>query len=170
MLFFSGFCLKNEKELFKEQLKNSEYEVAGFSYGAIKAFEYASNATRIDTLTLLSPAFFQTKDKKFKRLQLLHYKKNPQQYIENFLKNTAYPSNTDMKKYYHDGEYEDLEKLLNYIWDEKKLQLLKEKGVDIKVHLGQLDKIIESKKAYEFFKPYATVYYYKNKGHILCKP
>jgi len=168
MQFFSGFCLKDEHSLFQNYLKKSEYEVAGFSYGAIKAFEYALTTTkRVDTLTLLSPAFFQTKDKKFKRLQLLHYKKDPKSYSENFLKNIAYPSHHDMSEFYHDGNYEELEELLNYTWDKKKLLLLRQKNISVKVHLGEKDKIVDTQKAYDFFKDISTTYYYKNKGHIL---
>ena len=41
------------------------------------------------------------------------------------------------------------------------------RGTRIEVFLGADDKIIDSKEAYEFFKEYATVYFIKNKGHIL---
>jgi len=171
MQFFSGFCLSNEEELFKEYLQNSIYEVAGFSYGAIKAFEYALNSkTRIDKLTLLSPAFFQNQDKRYKRLQLLHFKKDATRYIENFLKNISYPCKKDLKHFLKPQGYEELNELLNYTWQEDKLKLLTKKGIDIQIHLGALDKIITTKDVYEFFKPYATIYYYKDKGHILCKP
>jgi hypothetical protein len=112
--------LKNEDELFKKYLDNSLYQVAGFSYGAIKAFEYTYQTNnRIDTLTLLSPAFFQNKSEKFKRLQLLNFKKNPKNYIEKFLKNAAYPSTIKLKKYLLEGSYQELSELLNYVWDEK---------------------------------------------------
>jgi hypothetical protein len=33
--------------------------------------------------------------------------------------------------------------------------------------LGQNDKIIDSLDAKEFFKEFATVYYFKDKGHLL---
>ena len=169
--FYSGFSLQNEKELFKEYLHTNSYEVAGFSYGAIKAFNFAINSKlRIDTLTLLSPAFFQDKDKRFKRLQLLSFKKDRQNYTKNFLKNCAYPCNKDLSSYLKEGSYEELDELLNFTWDENLLKELNKRSVNIEVHLGALDKIIDAKKAYEFFKPYATIYYYKNKGHILCKP
>jgi len=171
LLYFSGFSLQNEKELFKDYLKNSSYEVAGFSYGAIKAFEYALTPTkRIDTLTLLSPAFFQDKDKKFKRVQLISFKKDKQSYMKNFLKNISYPCTKGMDKYFREESIKELQELLNYTWEIEKLEKLQKKGTDIRIHLGASDKIIDAKKAYEFFKPFATVYYYKDKGHILCKP
>jgi len=170
LLYFSGFSLQNEKELFKEYLTKSNYQVSGFSYGAIKAFEYLLSTTqRVDKLILLSPAFFQENDHKFIRIQLLHYKKNSSLYTENFLKNISYPCNMDLTKYLKEDSYEDLKKLLTYRWEEEKLNQLKQRAIDIEVHLGGLDKIINHKKAYEFFKPFATIYYYKNKGHTLCK-
>ncbi|WP_238593468.1 hypothetical protein [Sulfurospirillum diekertiae] len=77
MKFFSGFCLANEQELFSSYLNQSDFTVAGFSYGAIKAFEYTLTCKeRIDTLQLFSPAFFEDKDAKFKKLQTLSFSKN----------------------------------------------------------------------------------------------
>jgi len=167
--FFSGFCLRDESELFNEFLSFSNYEVAGFSYGAIKAFEYClKTKKRVDSLTLLSPAFFMDKSKKFKRLQLLHFKRDKTTYMKNFLENCSYPSNINLSKYLYEDSYEDLEKLLNYEWREE--EFLKLKGVDIKVYLAQDDKIINSKNAMDFFKKVARVYYIKKRGHILCKP
>ena len=169
MEFFSGFCLRDESELFSEFLTFSNYEVAGFSYGAIKAFEYSlKTKKRVDTLTLLSPAFFMDRDKKFKRLQLLHFKRDKKSYIKNFLENCSYPSKVELSKYLHEDSYEDLESLLNYEWRED--DFLKLKGIDIKVYLAEDDKIINSKKAMDFFKKVARVYYIKGRGHILCKP
>lgn len=162
--YFSGFCLSGEKELFSEYLSNSEYEVAGFSYGAIKAYEYClTTKKRVDKLTLLSPAFFLDKDEKFKRLQLLHFRKNKNKYIENFLQNCSYPCETDLQKYLYPQSIKELEELLNYKWNQKL------KDIDIRVYLGENDKIIDSKKAHEFFKEFTTSYYMKQKGHILCK-
>jgi len=164
MQFFSGFCLSGESELFSSFLTNSEYEVAGFSLGAIKAYEYCLNTTkRVDTLTLLSPAFFLDKDEKFKRLQLLHFKKNKDKYIENFLTNASYPCKNHLKNYFSEGSYEELELLLNYKWDERL------KDINLRVYLGAEDKIINTKEANNFFKNFATTYYLKEKGHTLCK-
>ena len=84
-----------------------------------------------------------------------------------FWKTYAYPSTLDTNKYFNLGSYEQLEELLTYEWDEEKLQALVDKGVKIEVFLGQEDKIIDSKKANDFFVKFATVYYIKEKGHIL---
>lgn len=166
--YFSGFCFENEKELFKEYLCERDFCVSGFSYGAIKAFEYVYKTNlRVDTLQLFSPAFFQTMDKKTKRLQLMFFKKDKNLYIQNFLENVVYPDKKDIKKYFKEGLDTELNELLNYTWDEKKLQELVSKGIKIEVFLGGNDKIIDSKIAKEFFKEFATVYYIKEKGHIL---
>jgi predicted esterase len=77
MIYFSGFCFQNEQILFENFLLKNDFTVAGFSYGAIRAFEYAlKNRHRIDTLQLFSPAFFQDKSESFKKLQLLAFQKN----------------------------------------------------------------------------------------------
>lgn len=166
--FFSGFCFSNEQELFSEYLIQNDFTVSGFSFGAIKAFEevYASNE-RVDRLQLFSPAFFQIQDEKFKRMQLMYFKKDAKTYCETFLKNTVYPSNIDIKKYFKMGTYEELYELLNYEWSEEKLQKLVDRGVKIEVYLGEKDKIVDSLKSKEFFINYSTTYYIKNKGHIL---
>ncbi len=85
MKFFSGFCLCNEKNLFKEFLQESEFCIAGFSYGAQKAIDYALNSNkRIDKIQLLSPAFFDY-NKKIIDLNLKAFEKNKNRYIKNFL-------------------------------------------------------------------------------------
>jgi hypothetical protein len=166
--YFSGFCFVNESELFDEYLENNDFTVCGFSYGAIKAFEEVLNSnTRVDKLQLFSPAFFQTFDDKFKRMQLMFFKKDANAYCENFLKNVSSPTNQDISKYFNQGTIEELELLLNYEWSNEKLQKLVEKGTKIEVFLGSVDKIIDSAKAKEFFKDFATVYYIKEKGHLL---
>lgn len=168
--YFSGFCLKNESDLFFNYILKNEFTVSGFSYGAINAFEEVLNSdVRVDKLQLFSPAFFQTKDKKYKRMQLMFYKKDEDAYCNNFLKNITYPSNINCDKYFIPGTYDDLDKLINYNWDEKKLQSLINKGVKIEVFIGEKDKIIEAQKAKDFFLKYATVYFIKNVGHILNK-
>ena len=166
--YFSGFCFVNESELFDEYLEKNDFTVCGFSYGAIKAFEEVLNRnTRVDKLQLFSPAFFQTFDDKFKRMQLMFFKKDANAYCENFLKNISSPTNQDISKYFNQGTIEELEELLNYEWSNEKLQKLVEKGTKIEVFLGSVDKIIDSAKAKEFFKDFATVYYIKEKGHLL---
>ncbi|MEJ2373489.1 MAG: hypothetical protein P8Y16_06825 [Sulfurimonas sp.] len=95
MQFFSGFSLKNEEYLFTPYIKHSDFTVCGFSYGAIKATKYVENSLeqrkRVDTLQLFSPAFFQTKDQKFKRLQLMSYKRDKEVYLENFINSCFEP-------------------------------------------------------------------------------
>lgn len=166
--FHSGFSLENEEELFGEYLIKNDFTVSGFSFGAQKAFEYVLLSNRrVDKLQLFSPAFFQTKDKKYKRMQLMFFKKDSTTYCNNFLDNCVSTSNKDIKKYFKIGSYEELEELLNYEWSEEKLQKVKEKGVEIEVYLGVDDKIIDSSIAKDFFIKYATVYYIKNCGHVL---
>ncbi|MCP4970910.1 MAG: pimelyl-ACP methyl ester esterase BioV [Arcobacter sp.] len=166
--FFSGFSLNNEKELFKDYIIDNDFTVSGFSYGSIKAFEFTLNSKkRIDTLQLFSPAFFQVKDTKFKRMQLMFFKKDPKSYCDNFLENISYPSKIDTKKFFDQGTEDELDELINYKWEEKKLDEVLSRGIKIEVYLGEKDKIIDSKQALDFFRNYATVYYIKEKGHIL---
>ncbi len=47
--YFSGFSLSADEVLFQNLLIKNNYTVAGFSYGAQKAFEYVLNSkNRID--------------------------------------------------------------------------------------------------------------------------
>lgn len=168
MRYFSGFCLKDESELFEEFTCKSELSVCGFSYGAIKAFEYTLRCEeRIDTLQLFSPAFFMDKDEKFKKLQTLYFQKDSNAYCNNFLENVTYSSNVVMKKYFAQGSLEELKELLYYTWQNEDLKKLCERGVKIEVYLGEKDKIIDSHHVKDFFKPYATIYTIKDVGHIL---
>ena len=166
--YFSGFCFDNESELFDEYIELNDFTISGFSYGAIKAFESVYNSQkRVDKLQLFSPAFFQTQDAKFKRTQLMYFKKDAIAYCENFLKNVISPINKDISKYFKLGTKEELEELLNYEWSEEKLQELVNRGTRIEVFIGGVDKIIDSQKAKDFFVNFATVYYIKEKGHLL---
>lgn len=166
-MFFSGFCLKAEEDLFQEYQIKNDFSVSGFSYGAQKAFEYVHQSDkRVDLLQLFSPAFFQDKDKKYKRMQLMFFKKDPKSYCENFLKNCGF-NETQSNKYFQLGSYEELEELLNYIWDKQKLQILKEKNIRLEVYLGSDDKIIDPEVAKEYFKEFGEVFFIKNKNHIL---
>lgn len=168
MHYFNGFCLFGEEELFESWLDSSDFTVAGFSYGAIEALEYAlKTKSRVDRLILLSPAFFNNKDRKFKRLQLLYFNKDKNSYIDNFLNNISSGSNIYIKRYFKEGGKEELEKLLYYNWDIKKLQKLVSSGVTIEVVLGENDKIIDANRAREFFEDVAVVYYIKGANHLL---
>lgn len=166
--YFSGFCFYEESELFDEYIIRNDFTISGFSYGAIKAFEEALNTqNRVDKLQLFSPAFFQNFDEKFKRTQLMYFKKDANSYVQTFLDNVIYPSNKDISKYFKLGTIEELEELLTYVWDEEKLQKLVDRGTIVEVYLGAKDKIIDSLKAKEFFQKFATIYYIKEKGHLL---
>lgn len=168
MKFFSGFCLANEQELLTPYINQSDFTVAGFSYGAIKALKYAlAHSERIDTLQLFSPAFFQDKDAKFKKLQTLSFSKNSEAYTQNFMQNIVYNSTFDIQPYFKQGSLEELSELLHYTWDEASLKALKERGITIEVYVGECDTIINAMAVKDFFVPYATVYYFKRVGHIL---
>jgi len=168
MKFFSGFCFQNEAELFDAYLETNDFCVSGFSYGAIKAFEYASTCRdRIDKLQLFSPAFFQDKSEKFIRLQTISFAKNQDRYIQNFLNQVRFPCNKDTKKYFKKSSSIELEELLNHKWDVKKIQALKNKNIDIEVYIGAEDKIINPNAVLDFFTPFADVYYIKKAGHLL---
>lgn len=166
--YFSGFCFFEESELFKDYIIQNDFTFSGFSFGAIKAFEEVLNSnSRVDKLQLFSPAFFQTQNEKFKRTQVMYFKKDVKTYCEGFLQNVVYPSPLDISKYFKLGTAQELQELLYYEWSEDKLQELVSKGIKIEVYLGAMDKIVNAKKAQEFFKKFATVYYIKEKGHLL---
>ena len=167
-LYFSGFSLCNEKNIFKEYSEENDFTVSGFSYGSIKAFEYVLNSdNRIDKLQLFSPAFFQNKDQKYKRLQLMFFNKDQDMYCKNFLENVCSNSTIDLSAYLKPGTQKELEELLYYNWKKSDLQILVNKGIKIEVFLGKDDKIIDSSEAFTFFKEFSTVYFIKDKGHIL---
>jgi len=170
MLFFSGFSLRDEKSLFNDFINDSDYCVSGFSYGAIKAFEHTKNqlklGKRIDTLQLLSPAFFQTKSEKFKRLQILSYSKNKDEYMKQFIGGCFYPF-AKRTLLHVETHKEELSELLNYEWNMQELQEMVDKGVKLEVYLGSKDAIIDVKSAREFFLQVATVTYIKDANHFL---
>jgi len=165
MRYFNGFCFKGEEVLFEPYLIQSDFTVAGFSYGAIKAVEFALTCKeRIDTLQLFSPAFFQDRDAKFKKLQTLSFAKNPNAYCHTFLQNCA-PIN--LEPFFLQGTLQELETLLYYTWDTAKLSVLQAKGINIEVYVGEKDAIINPLHVKDFFVEYTTVYYFKRVGHIL---
>ncbi len=170
MKFFSGFSLKNEECFFEPFIKESDYTVCGFSYGAIQAFEYIQKVLRegkrVDTLQLFSPAFFQSKDEKFKRLQLMAYRKNEAVYLSQFINACFLPY--ERKKVEHSVTLiEDLEELLYYEWSLQALKQLSDTGVVIEVYLGGEDHIVDAKAAKTFFQEVATVTYIKDGNHFL---
>ena len=168
MKYFNGFSLDKEEELFSEYLDNSAYTVSGFSYGAQEAFEYVYHTrTRIDRLILISPAFFQTQKPSFVRTQLHYFEANKVSYVKQFLENVAYPSKTSLELYLHVGTKEELNDLLTYVWDRKKMKEVLARGTTIEVFIGDEDKIINSHEAIDFFKETSTLYTIKKSGHLL---
>ncbi|NPA04036.1 MAG: pimelyl-ACP methyl ester esterase BioV [Epsilonproteobacteria bacterium] len=172
MRFFSGFGFKNEKPLFKQFLEEGEFNLAGFSYGAQRAFKEALNSLeegkRINKLQLLSPAFFNYLPLEIKKKELLAFTKNPQAYLRFFYKKALYPAlELNISPFKDTPTLAQLKELLFFEWKEGELKKLKEKGVEIEVFLGELDKIINPQEAYNFFKPFGIVYYIKGVGHLL---
>ena len=168
MKYFNGFSLQHEEELFAQYLVNSDYCVAGFSYGAQQAFEHVYHSKeRIDRLILLSPAFFQTQKPSFIRTQLRYFEAGQEAYVKQFLANVTYPSSLDLSNYLKVGTKEELEALLSYTWDKKKIQEVLDRGTTIEVFFGQDDKIIDAQQAFDFFAPLTTTYFIKSVGHVL---
>ncbi|MDQ7046851.1 MAG: pimelyl-ACP methyl ester esterase BioV [Sulfurovum sp.] len=168
MKYFHGFSLENEEKLFSPYLLNSDYCVAGFSFGAQQALEYTYESTkRIDRLILLSPAFFQTQKQSFIRTQLRYFKAGEKAYVEQFISNVSTPSDIDLSSYLKVGLKEELESLLTYVWEKEKIKEIQDRGTTIEVFLGSEDKIIDAKATYDFFVPLATTYLLKNTGHLL---
>lgn len=170
MKFFSGFSLQNESYLFEKYIHKSEFTVVGFSYGAIKALEYVKEqlacGNRVDTLQLLSPAFFQTKDEKFKRLQLMAYRKNEEVYLRQFINSCFYPHGAKIVQH-STTVLDELDELLHYEWDSDAIQEILDKGIVLEVYLGTQDAIIDAQGAREFFVDLASVTYIKNANHFL---
>ncbi len=87
----------------------------------------------------------------------MYFKKDAKAYCDNFLENISYPTVLNVQnklntsKYFKQGSIEELEELLNYTWEEEKINKLLKKGVNIEVYLGEKDKIINSFKTLEFF-------------------
>ncbi|BAF70188.1 pimelyl-ACP methyl ester esterase BioV [Nitratiruptor sp. SB155-2] len=171
MQFFSGFGFHNEKILFLDILNRSDFTIAGFSYGAQKAFQEAvkqvQEGKRVDTLQLISPAYFDEESKEFKHKQILSFVKNQDAYLHFFYKKAAYPSKKDYSKFFTQPSLGDLKALLFFTWDDKALEFLVQSGVHIEVFIGALDKIVNPQKSKHFFQQYGQVYYIKDVGHLL---
>ena len=168
MKYFNGFSLKGEEKCFKAFLVESEMCVAGFSYGAQQALEYVLHTDkRVDRLILLSPAFFQTKKPAFIRAQLRYFEADKDAYVSQFLQNVIFPSQEKLHPFFSLGSKEELEALLRYTWDAKKIKTIQQRGTDIEVFIGAKDKIIDAQHAYDFFSPLTVTYYLKDAGHLL---
>ena len=167
MIYFGGFGLKNDSFFFQKLISQDCCCVYGCSYGAIKAIEYVlGTKKKVDKLVLFSPAFFNDKNEKFKKLQLISFKKNKKQYIKNFLQACAYPYEKNLDSFLGNPTIKELKELLYYSWEQEKLQSLKQKNITLEVHLGAKDKIINPNKTFDFFKDFSTIYFYKNGGHL----
>ena len=169
MKYFNGFALKGEEKFFKNMLVETDFTVAGFSYGAQKAFEYAYHSTeRVDRLILFSPAFFQNEKKSFVKTQLRYYKADTEAYTQQFLKNVVFPSSLDLSENLSKGTLEELDSLLTYTWDKTKIIELLNRGVVIEVFIGGVDKIVNTEESFNFFSEFITnTYFLKKEGHIL---
>lgn len=166
-MYYNGFALQNEAHFFDSIIDGSLYAVSGFSYGAVKAFKEAQRSPkRIDTLQLISPAFFQSREEKFRRLQLMGYRKSAEGYVNRFIENCFAPYN-EQKVELAEHSYAGLEELLYYEWREDALKALRERGTRIEVYLGSDDKITDVEAAYAFFVPFATVHLIKGANHFL---
>jgi hypothetical protein len=171
MRYFNGFYLKDDEKFFSSFLEDNDFYVYGFSYGAIKALRYVINTInkgkRVDKLILLSPAFFQTKEKKFIKLQLISFKKDKKSYIDNFLKSCFLPYNVEEILLNENDGYDELKELLEYKWIKEDFKILKDKNVIVEVYLGGEDKIIDTNGAFEFFYNVANVTFIKKANHFL---
>lgn len=167
MRFYSGFALSGDQHFFDPYLKHSDYTVAGFSYGAIKAAQYAASANeRIDTLQLFSPAFFQTKKESFRRLQMGGYIKDTERYLSNFLTSCFAPSPVAPISM-GSNDAESLQELLYFEWTPELVESICSRGTRIEVYLGLEDQVIDVEGAREFFLPYATVISIRRGNHFL---
>ncbi len=165
MIYFSGFGLANEQELFKDYLDDRDFVVSGFSYGAIGAMDYARQThNRINKLQLLSPAFFQDRTTSFKKRELIYYIKNPTGYMEKFYENIT---DQNIDRYKATTTKEQLDELLNYEWKTDNLKRLCDRGTTVEIFLGFCDTITPNDAVIRFFKDFATIYQYKDKGHML---
>jgi pimeloyl-ACP methyl ester carboxylesterase len=170
MKYFNGFSLSGEEALFERYLCDSSYSVAGFSKGAQDALEYAYASTqRIDRLILLSPAFFENQKPSFKRTQLCYFDAGEEAYIKQFLSNVSYPASPNiLEDYLKVGTKNELNALLEYVWDKEKIDAVLARGIVIEVFVGAKDKIVNSEEVLDFFNAKKCVCYtLNNTGHVL---
>lgn len=167
MKFYSGFSLEEDRCFFDPFLQVSDFTVAGFSYGAIKAAQYVAEAhERIDTLQLFSPAFFQTKKESFRRLQMAGYFKDSERYLENFITSCFAPLPKSPIQL-GENSANGLSELLYYEWSSHLMEAIQSKGIRIEVYLGLQDQVIDVEGAREFFLPYSTVISIRRGNHFL---
>lgn len=170
MRFYSGFSLEGEQSFFTPYLADTSYTVAGFSYGAIKALkDVLASHQRVDRLQLLSPAFFQEREEKFRRLQLMGHKRDRSTYIKTFIQGCFRPYAVASGLSFVETTVEELEELLYYVWEPKSLEKIASRGTRIEVYLGGEDQVVDAEAARHFFKAYADVYLIKRANHFLME-
>jgi pimeloyl-ACP methyl ester carboxylesterase len=164
--FFSGFGFADESALFGVFLPDraAPFCVAGFSLGAIAAFKYAiSCEERVERLLLISPAFFQDKNERFRRAQLMGFTNDRAKYMQNFYANCGAFNDRYIDR---NPQKNELELLLNYRWNAEEIKRLNVASVE--VIIGANDKIINAKAAYDFFLgANAKIKYIKKANHLL---
>ena len=122
----------------------------------------------VDTLQLFSPAFFQTRDARFIKVQERGYRSDSQRYLQNFLALCFAPYTVRETLHVNTTE-EALHELLHYSWPVEELEALQARGVVIEVYLGGEDAIIDAAGAQEFFRRFATVYRIRKANHFLLE-
>jgi hypothetical protein len=168
MTFYSGFGFDTKSRWFEPWLDHSDYCIAGFSYGAIKATQAVANAThRVDRLQLFSPAFFQTHSEGFKRLQRKGYRHDPVSYMQTFTQQCFAPYAVPDGVVNTATDAKDLETLLAHEWSAEQFEAIVARGVTIDVYLGGQDQIIDASGARAWFTQYATVYWFTHANHFL---
>jgi len=179
MKYFSGFCFKDEYLFFQDNVNidfsKSDYVVCGFSFGAMRAFEFLLKYNkRIDKLILISPAFFNNTKNNFKQLQLRGFEFDSDKYIKTFLRNIQKPYLDKQTKLYNyldipskQEGLKQLEQMLYYTWDKNKLDILAKRNILLEVYLGVKDSIINTNITKDFFMPYGDIYMINNASHIL---
>jgi len=165
-VFYSGFCLNGEEGLFDEFLPSFGEYVAGFSYGSIAALRFAAQNKEVTKLILLSPAYYTHKSADFKEAQIAAFEADPALYRLKLLKKSGLREE-EGKRYGALGTSAQLRELLYFDWSASEIVSLFERGVKIEVFIGGNDRVVEPEASAEFFRRYATVYYLKNKNHIL---
>ncbi len=165
MKYFSGFGFKDESELFSSFLSYSEYDIAGFSYGAQKALQEALKQTRVQKLILLSPAIFTHLSVEEKKKQLEIFKSKQESYLNMFYKKCGIKK--EHQKYLKTPIRSELEELFSFEWKSSDLSSLYQKGCKIEVHIGEMDKIIDIEYAKRLFLPYGIIFFHHRVGHIL---
>lgn len=165
-MFYSGFCLSGEEGLFDEFLPSFGEYAAGFSYGSIAALKFAAQNKDVTKLILLSPAYYTHKDADFKEAQIAAFEADPELYRLKLLKKSGLRED-EGERYGIPGTSAQLRELLYFDWGDSEIASVVDKGVKIEVFIGGGDRVVEPEASAEFFRRYGSVYYLKNKNHIL---